>query len=112
MLAVGIYGCSCSERPSNVVGPGLYVANLSVNEGDTGVTDIEFKVNLQREGNERVTVDYQIKALTTSTNALATEGKDATSPGADFIGVTDTLVFEAGSSESETIKLSIINDTL
>lgn len=74
----------------------LSIDNVSITEGDSGTSTLQFTVSLARESNDSVTVDY------------TTVDGTATSPG-DYTATTNTLTF--GSSEtSKTISVTINGD--
>ena len=77
--------------------PTITVADVSVSEGDAGVSDLVFTVNLSEAAAQDVSVQY------------ATSDVSATS-GVDYAAVSDTLVILAGQT-SGTINVSIFGDT-
>lgn len=110
VLFLGLYGCSCSESPKESNrGAGLYIANLAVLEDDGGTTDFEVAVALERDNQDTVTVNYEVKELT---NTDAIGGTSGSTAGADFVTKNGTLTFEPNGSTTQTISFSIINDTL
>ncbi len=106
LLFLGLYGCSCSESPKTVnKEAGLYVADATVNEEDDGVTEYKVAVNLQRENQDAVTVNYSVSAIAVSPTPVATAGED-------FETATGTLTFEPESGDTQYITFNVINDTL
>lgn len=113
IIFLGLYGCSCSENPKEVnLEAGLYVADLNVNEQDDGTQEIEVAVNLQRENQDPVTVNYEVQAFTSSVDPIATGATNASSSGADFLLKQGQLNFSAESNNTQKITVTIVNDTL
>jgi len=106
-LFAGLYGCSCSEKPKEQTDAGLYIADITVNEGDgSGTTDFSIEVNLQRENQDTVTVNYEVVAVQNP------NVKSVASAGIDFIENEDTLTFDPESNDTQSISFSVKNDDL
>ena len=79
--------------------PSLSIDSPSVTEGDSGSTNLTFKVTLSAASGKRVTVDY------------GDAGGGTAVPGTDYTAITDgTLTFDPGDTE-ETIDVSVTGDT-
>lgn len=112
-LFSGLYGCSCSQRPTEEpeLTPGLYIGDFEFVEQDDGETQVTLNVKLERNSTATVTVNYEISASTDSSKALAIVGNDAD---ADVRGTpTDnTLTFDESTSDVLTIPITLVSDTL
>jgi len=113
-LFSGLYGCSCSQRPTEEpeLTPGLYIDSFPFVEKNSGETLVNLNVRLERNSEATVTVNYEISASTSSSKALAIVGNDAD---ADVRGTPpeNTLIFdEASSDDVLTIPITIVSDTL
>jgi ribosomal protein L24E len=78
-------------------GPGISVADITVNEGNSGTRSATFAVSLSAASPQPVSVDY------------ATSNGSARSPG-DFARASGTLSFAAGES-SKPVNVTIVGDT-
>ncbi len=76
--------------------PGVYISNVSVREGDAGVTSAELTLSLSRPAGERVAVNWR----TLDGTARA---------GSDYDAASGTVVFEPGQT-SKTITVGIRGD--
>ncbi len=113
IMFLSLHGCSCSEKPKTVKPEaGLSIESISVLEGDEDVTTYELPVNLERENQDAVTVEYTITALAISNNDVAIGGQDASAENVDFILKSGALVFNAEDANIQTIPFEIVNDTL
>ncbi|WP_446392245.1 Calx-beta domain-containing protein [Coleofasciculus sp. B1-GNL1-01] len=77
--------------------PSLSIENISLTEGDSGITNAEFTVNLSQAFHETVTVDY-----TTADNSATVKR--------DYTAINGTLTFAPGQT-SQTINVDVIGDT-
>ncbi len=77
--------------------PLFSVDGQSVDEGDSGASDMTFTVTLNRVSSEDITVDYATVDLTATA-------------GADYAAASGTLTFEAGDT-TQDITVSIYGDT-
>ena len=78
--------------------PGLSLNDVSITEGDEGVTTALFTVGLNAASDQSVTVDY----ATAEGTAIA---------GEDFISTQGTLTFAPGET-SQTVEVSVIGDSV
>ena len=76
----------------------LSIDDVTVTEGDSGVTEAVFEVTLSEAADSEVTVEFSTQADTAS----AADG--------DYTGISGTLTFEAGET-SQTIVVEVIGDT-
>ncbi len=93
-------GTSCSIRiwACHYITPGLSVASVSINEGDSGPATVTFTVTLATASNREVTVDY------------ATSDGTATA-GSDYTAASGTLTFAAGET-TQTIDVTVTGDAI
>lgn len=78
--------------------PGLTIANTSIAEGNSGITNAVFTVNLSAASTETVTVGY-----TTADDTALSES--------DYTATSGLLTFEPGQT-SQTIQVPIVGDEL
>lgn len=78
--------------------PTAVIDDVEITEGDDGIQDITFTVNLSTESGRPITIDYQTQDGT----ALA---------GADYEATSGTITFNPGET-SQTITVSALSDTL
>jgi hypothetical protein len=78
--------------------PTISIADVSVNEGDSGVTTAVFTISLSHPSSKIVTVDVQ------SSDGSATEGEDYTA-----VSLT-TLTFSPGEPLSQTVSVTVHSD--
>jgi len=98
-FTTGPISANCTVTVSFVAIPELSIADASVLEGNSGITNLSFTVTLSALANGNVDVSYS----TTDGSATA---------GSDYIAVTNgTLTIPAGSTEA-TITISIFGDTI
>ncbi len=76
--------------------PDMFIVDSTVLEGDSGVTQMEFRVALAKATSGIVTVDYRTR-------------QDTATPGVDYISTTGTLTFNPGET-SQTIVVDVIGD--
>lgn len=112
-LFSGLYGCSCSQRPTEEpeLTPGLYIADFPFVEENEGETQVTLNVKLVGHGAETVTVNYEIVASTSDSKALAIVGSEAN---ADVRGTPteNILTFDETTSDVLTIPITLLNDSL
>ncbi|MEQ8970575.1 MAG: pre-peptidase C-terminal domain-containing protein [Coleofasciculus sp. C1-SOL-03] len=77
--------------------PTLSIENISLTEGNSGITTAEFTVNLSQAFHETVTVDY-----TTADNSAMADS--------DYTAINGTLTFAPGQT-SQTINVDVLGDT-
>ncbi|MEQ9671648.1 Calx-beta domain-containing protein [Coleofasciculus sp. G2-EDA-02] len=77
--------------------PTLSIENISLTEGNSGITTAEFTVNLSQAFHETVTVDYS----TADNSATAAS---------DYTAINGTLTFAPGQT-SQTVNVDILGDT-
>lgn len=77
--------------------PRLTISDVTRNEGDEGITDFVFAVNLSAPSEETVTVDF------------GTDDRDAAAA-EDYTGSTGTLIFAPGETE-QTVIVPVAGDT-
>ena len=112
-LFSGLYGCSCSSKPSvdpDIV-PGLYIADIAVLEDEAGQTQLSLDVKLQRNSTATVTVEYEIKASTSTTKPLATIG-GVDDADVDVVSGKNTLTFDETTTDVLTIPVTVLSDSL
>jgi len=76
--------------------PDMFIVDSTVLEGDSGVTQMEFRVALAKATSGIVTVDYRTR-------------QDTATAGVDYISTTGTLTFNPGET-SQTIVVDVIGD--
>jgi hypothetical protein len=77
--------------------PGLAVGDVSVSEGNTGLTDLIFTVTLTNASSQSVSVGY------------ATQDGTATIAGSDYASASGTLTFDPGQT-SKTVTVKVTGD--
>ncbi|MEQ8959445.1 MAG: Calx-beta domain-containing protein, partial [Coleofasciculus sp. C2-GNP5-27] len=77
--------------------PTLSIENISLTEGNSGITTAEFTVNLSQAFHETVTVDY-----TTADNSATVKR--------DYTAINGTLTFAPGQT-SQTVNVDVLGDT-
>lgn len=91
ILTLGLSACGGggggSESSSNNQLPLVSVAEVSISEGNSGVSSIVFVVSLTDQANGDVNVDY----ATSDGSAIA---------GSDYVSISDTLIIPAGSTSA------------
>jgi hypothetical protein len=86
--------CEGSEEPR----PQISIANATVNEGDTGISEATFNVTLSKASTNAVTVDY------TTADGTATQPED-------YQQAQGTLTFEANQTTA-TVTVPVSGDTV
>jgi len=76
--------------------PSLSIANVSLTEGNSGTTSMNFTVNL---------------SSSTATTVNYTTSDGTASAGSDYTAKTGTLTFTSGGATTQTISIPIIGDT-
>lgn len=114
-FTLGLYGCSCSQasKDTHELSPGLYLSELSVDEGDSDVKTVTMQVFLQRDNEDTVAVDWSVSAID-PTGRIATKlavVDDSTNSEYDVLAENGTLTFLPDSSDIQTIELTIVGDT-
>ena len=98
LLCLSLTACGNKKSRGIVIPPvQLSVADASIEEGDSGTTDLAFTVSLDQAATGEITVDY------------ATSDDTAT-VGEDYTMTTGTLTIPAGESMA-TITVSVMGDT-
>ena len=92
------FGCKKTEKPVTPDPPTMSITSIALFEGDAGLTNFAFKVNLSRATDQTVTVDFA--------TADGTAGA-----GTDYISKTGTLTFKPQTTEG-VIDISVMTDTL
>ncbi len=116
-FTLGLYGCSCSQATKAItdLAPGLYLSELSVNEGDSQ-SSVPMSVTLQRENSDTVTVTYTVSAIDPTgktAEEIATYAivGTADTPNVDVIATTGTVTFSGGSNVV-TFNIPIVGDDI
>ena len=78
--------------------PTLSINDVTVTEGNTGITNASFTVTLSAVSDQTVTVQYA------AANGTATAGSD-------YTATSGTLTFTPGGSLTQTVTVSVIGDT-
>ena len=94
---VMINGIPVNDAPPPAVVPNISIADISLNEGDSGSTTAVFTVSLSEVSSTAVTVDY----VTVDGTALASS---------DYASGLGTLLIDAGQTTA-TIAVSVLGDT-
>ncbi len=82
--------------------PSLSIADSSVSEGNSGMTNMRFTVTMNRESSRQVTVNYETSSGTGTNAAIA---------GTDYTTTSSTLTIAAGST-SGTFNVPVLGDTI
>jgi titin len=81
-------------------GPTLTIADVSINEGNAGTTDVLAAVTLTNPSGQTVAVDYEVVA------GSATAGSDYT-----VLSTFGTMTFFNGGATTQRVRITIIGDT-
>ena len=98
LLIISLLGCKRKEKAVTPDPPTLSITSIALFEGDAGLTNFSFKVNLSRATDQTVTVDF----ATVDGTAGA---------GTDYTAKTGTLTFKPQVTEG-VIDISVMTDTL
>lgn len=91
--------------------PRLSVGNASINEGDSGSSNMTFQLTLSKEANSDVTVDFSTSnnSASAGTDYTALTGSEIFSPGQTSKSVTVLVYGDLEEENDETFSLNLTN---
>lgn len=104
LVLIGVVGATgCSGGGGGSSAPGFSVADVAVDEGDAGTSNVTITVSLSSPVDEETRVSFAGSVVS---------GADAATGGTDYIvPIPNTLVFDAGVT-TRTFQVAVVGDTL